>query len=327
MSCKHRKGLTLIELLVVILVIAILASLLLVALQAVRETSRRLECSHRLRQLAVGVNQYVVNFQVLPSALAKQPRWGKPAHFSVFARMLAFIEQHEIYNAINFEHPQSGIAIESVNVTAANVRIALLVCPSETGAAMIAQHGTVNYRVNMGASVLSFPQKYEPSLSGPFEYETWISWHHVTDGIAATALFSERLLGDGRNSVWSRQRDAWFAGPSRPTRTNAAALAICKTDDRDDSLHYSFGGKTWLLYSYDNTQYNHVVGPNANGRDCRFVTADYGKQGDSDAGIYAARSEHGAGVNCVMGDGSARWISNTVDAALWRSLGTRAGSD
>ncbi|MGQ9575627.1 MAG: DUF1559 family PulG-like putative transporter [Thermoguttaceae bacterium] len=44
-------------------------------------------------------------------------------------------------------------------------------------------------------------------------------------------------------------------------------------------------------------------------------------------GFYAARSDHAGGVNARLGDGSVRFISEQIDLATWRALGTRAGGE
>lgn len=65
---RVRQGFSLVELLVVIAVIAILAGLLLPAIQAGRESARRATCQHNLRQLAVAVLNYESGSRRLPAA-------------------------------------------------------------------------------------------------------------------------------------------------------------------------------------------------------------------------------------------------------------------
>src|SRR5215468_3401179 len=101
----HRRGFTLIELLVVIAIIAVLIALLLPAVQAAREAARRAQCVNNLKQIGIALHNYhtandcfppggLVGFRYDTGANDLNGTYGAPA------RMLGFLEQQPLFNAI-----------------------------------------------------------------------------------------------------------------------------------------------------------------------------------------------------------------------------------
>jgi prepilin-type N-terminal cleavage/methylation domain-containing protein/prepilin-type processing-associated H-X9-DG protein len=62
MTCGRRDGFTLIELLVVISIIAIIAAILFPVFARARENARRASCQSNLKQMSLGVLQYVQDY-------------------------------------------------------------------------------------------------------------------------------------------------------------------------------------------------------------------------------------------------------------------------
>src|SRR3984957_7408620 len=107
MRKQSRRAFTLIELLVVIAIIAVLIALLLPAVQAAREAARRAQCVNNLKQIGLGVQNYISSNDVFPAgafigATADNTTVNK-GDWSALARMLPFLEQTALFNAANFQ--------------------------------------------------------------------------------------------------------------------------------------------------------------------------------------------------------------------------------
>src|SRR5437763_17083980 len=95
MRLSRRPAFTLIELLVVIGIIAILIALLASGVQKVRQAAARVQCQNNLRQLCLGLSNYVSDRGHFPAAYKApdvEPGWGWGAF------LLPYLEQVPLHN-------------------------------------------------------------------------------------------------------------------------------------------------------------------------------------------------------------------------------------
>jgi prepilin-type N-terminal cleavage/methylation domain-containing protein/prepilin-type processing-associated H-X9-DG protein len=367
MPSSNRRGFTLIELLVVIAIIAVLIALLLPAVQSAREAARRAQCVNNLKQLALAVHNYHSQQNVFPPLMQNfswaalniaSPQ--DPFPFDWTASILPQFEQQPLYNSLNFMlHSDAAWDLTPANSTGVYSRVAALMCPSESTKIPSIQQGWKNYvgniggpPVNAGWSGLLVIMRGEASgypggSPGQTNYNCGsFGVEAVTDGTSNTALFSETLIGTGPPmnavSIASAQRKSTILFPSGLTlamdlgasQPQAAQqfVAACKGLP---GTTVGFGGlapaagNAWLggnansCLTWDS--YNHWMTPNSigcyNGADGN--TGGWGNQNDA----MPPSSNHPGGVNMAMGDGSVRFVKDTVNLQAWWGLGTRNGGE
>src|SRR5262245_20125897 len=94
-----RKGFTLIELLVVIAILGVLISLLLPAVQKVREAANRAKCQNNLKQIGLAMHNYHTAAGQFPPG--NQIFWG--AGWATF--LLPYLEQDAMHRQLDLTRP------------------------------------------------------------------------------------------------------------------------------------------------------------------------------------------------------------------------------
>ncbi|SIO65595.1 prepilin-type N-terminal cleavage/methylation domain-containing protein/prepilin-type processing-associated H-X9-DG domain-containing protein [Singulisphaera sp. GP187] len=335
----RRSAFTLIELLVVIAIIAVLIALLLPAVQAAREAARRIQCVNNLKQLGLAIHNYNSVHSCIPPGRIWAPRPGQPAtdfpkvfqgaqNTTWFCLMLPQIEQGNLANSFNYSlgsegWPGPGLAIVDgffANSTVSATKISSFQCPSDREnkfqiissyrggllSAPIMSKG--NYAASWGntswgaANDGTLGPQYLRSAFGHNGNTTFAS---ITDGTSNTVFVGEVLQGgpnDIRGAMWTTVP----GGSSFMTR-----YAPNSTKDYLGLRPGSGTGGDFL---------NNDPGLFCTSEPVLQLPCDSGA-GDSEA-FAGSRSRHAGGVNTLLGDGSVRFVKNTVNQAVWIGLNT-----
>ena len=329
-SHHRRRGFTLVELLVVIAIIGVLVAMLLPAVQSAREAARQTQCRNNLKQYALAVANYHDQYQRLPpsttvdlsvAATGNNAAWGVPG------RVLPFLERANLADVVDLTQPWDGqSAIDGL-------RIPVFQCPSDEETARERDPGKgrprlwpLSYGANMGTWFVYDPATGRPG-NGCFVPNGSLRLRDVTDGASNTLLLAEVR-------VW--QPYTRNGGPPSPTPPQSVdeAAAIAATG----SQFKQTGHTEWADGRVHHTGFTTTLPPNTfvpcpvpnESLSCDYNSWQEGRDGAAGSPTYAfvtSRSAHAGRVTVALADGGARSVSETIDAPLWLSLGTRSGNE
>lgn len=319
----RRAGLSLIELLVVIGVIAMLAGLLLPAVQSAREAARRVLCAAHLGEIIRATHGYEASQGSFPPRQFSPDDWTRRDRYRTMSTqvvLLPYLELGSLHNALNFElRCITPADFAGANATAARTRIDGFLCPSDPLIGRGEWAGN-SYRANYGVD--PFHAKpggvYGIPEDGAFvAIRPTLRAADFRDGLSQTLAYSEKPIGSGATFGFSAFRD-WYHNVTVPD-TGAHWLAACSRLVGDEHTSGE-AGATWLLTGGIYTGFFMTAPPNS-------LVPDCGTPHFNGAGLFTARSYHRGGVNAAMADGSVRWFNDAISIRVWQALGTRGGSE
>ncbi len=298
---QHRRAaFTLVELLVVIAIIGILVALLLPAVQSARESARRLQCSNRLRQLALAMHNYHTAHESFPAGgITKLPvsnclidgdrNTDNGPNWAVL--ILPYLEDQNLYDRYDFDGTFAGT---HWNTTTDNFAHQFTVnrkfhCPSDPNSK--SDSPNTNYYGCQGGG--DTPLCTAPADSrrvffhnGMFHNNSGVRIADVRDGTTNVLLIGEtkyapNKAGHDAYTSWDTGLRIWGSGGefSFPSGLCAAMEGINSSDfnPRD-------------------------------GWPAHVSTSTFG-------------SNHPGGCHFALGDASVHFLSEHIDLQLYRGLG------
>jgi prepilin-type N-terminal cleavage/methylation domain-containing protein/prepilin-type processing-associated H-X9-DG protein len=285
---SDRSGLTLTELLVTIGILALVAALLMPAVQQSRSASRRLQCANNLRQIGLATENYHDVYQGLPG-LDGRPLFD----------LLPFLE------------------LESVQAsTPIPARIPVVLCPAD------GQHNfqvaPFNYLMNHGSGI--------GAANGVLPIQGARRFRDITDGLSSTAMFAERRATvpvSGQAYAAACQSDpvrcVWHLTRAYgPGEEDLYARACQNPSERTGVLPARLLQNV-VLYVFPANSYGHILPPNS--------PAGYFDDSRSSSHTLATTSLHSGGAHVLRCDGSVGFVSSQISWDVWRALGSRNGHD
>ena len=300
----RQNAFTLVELLVVIAIIGILIALLLPAVQAAREAARRMQCSNNLKQIGLAALNYESAFKTFPIDMPHFNEAGAQlSGASWLARILPFLEQAPLWDALNLDGPaQEGKGIfNAVNHATLRQQIGVYTCPSDAIARTEKTNVWRAVPANLPLAVTSYG-----GVMGPHD-------------LGNSSIFGGEP--DCHNYTIYGKRECmgmfWRHSFLRPVKIASITDGTSKTlmvgevrPDLDDFRVWPIGNGSWA-----------VAHAPINYRAPEPVNAwDWQNQS-------GFRSAHPGGAGFVYADGHVSFLTDSIDTTIYRGLSTRAGGE
>jgi prepilin-type N-terminal cleavage/methylation domain-containing protein/prepilin-type processing-associated H-X9-DG protein len=315
---RHHRAFTLIELLVVVAIIGVLVGLLLPAVQAARESARRMHCANNLKQVGLALQSFHEAHEAFPAGNfaqtagvcpgSQRPGIDAPSEDRAnwMISILSYLEEKGLYEA--YDQTTYNEARENGRVRERSV--ATYLCPSDVAAdePIVPALGPAS---EFGLNVPYMPGSYR-GAAGRSDGQRFLDWSldvsyprrwrgplHVV-GVLGFVAESLATIEDGSSNT----------------------LMVGESTTRTGLPYRTLWAYSYAFYSLSSTT------PQA-----RTLWADYDRcrsAGGDGLSLPCRRgwgSLHAGGLNFLLCDGAVRFIDRGIDVRLFADLGTIAGRE
>lgn len=314
---SRLHGFTLIELLVVISIIAVLISLILPAIQNARAAARRVQCQNHLKQIGLALANYESSAKMLPPAMINPGRLdsfpfysngNKVLNTTGWALLLPYLDAVNIYDRYDFHQCSSqsawgGMPVagsDDSNAEIVGMAIPVLECPSDAAAGEVSSFapGSPHIYSRVNARRTSY-------LFSTGRFTDWdVTWKETANDIR------RGMFGNNQSA---RIRDL------RDGASNSIAVGESH-GGTGQKVSPHFG--PWGMTGTHTSVHGRVVSDSATSTDPAYFTdtrwglnASWAGSGGSYAWVF--NSSHPRGAHFVLGDGSVRFLNESIDYRLF----------
>ncbi len=266
--------------------------------------------------------------------------WG-PGDTPVFggwgplARILPYVEGQNSYNACNFSLPNEV----AENITAMGLVTNTFLCPSDPNIATTfvddgVKRANTSYGMNRGDWYVWGGRLSSVPPQSPFRTNTSVRFSELTDGLSQTLMVAEvktrfpylrKCTGLVYQPVNATPRPDTSANPATIARYTSCSGEI-KSDAghaewEDGNVNQSGFTTAWTLNKKTPGSFGGVMYPDSD------LIAQREEEGGPTFAAITARNYHPGGVNVLLGDGSVRFIKDSINGSTWRALGTVSGGE
>lgn len=335
---RRRTGFTLVELLVVIAIIGILVALLLPAVQAAREAARRMSCGNNLKQLGLASHNYHDTFETFPATMGFTMGWG------LMPVMLPFIEQQPLHSTINFNQ-----RVRCNNDAILQAKIPGLRCPSDPRPSLQLARGFPATCAGNTASDSATVTHYLGSFG-----DGCIVGENLGFTNAGNASFNNFSCGGcssgnctaaATTSLCNQPSVGFGGGPNHRGMFNYLSSAVgvngvggIRMAEATDGLSNTilWGHTSGIAMGNDNVWCTSTGSVNGTSLPINFNIRASMQQGSFFCpGCPVGQpwrgrgfqSHHPGGSMFTLGDGSVRFIAQTIDMRAYNATGSRGGGE